>query len=1059
MPRPLARSPFSLLVVLVSAAVFFSACKGCGGDPGDGGGGAGGGSGGGDPNVTSDRCELPLDRFAVGVGNGASAKQVASETDLIGGPNAYGKSGDYLLQNDQVRFIIQGIDRHIGPQPFGATILDADLQHSGPGNDQFGEIGLLYNFGRTVDPTKFEILSDGSAGGAAILAATGLDSANDYLSIRNQLQNQLGSVPKSDPYKDVPLKITNYFVLNPGEKRLRFVTAFCNTSGESTSLAVGDLTDPGYSLDFFNGQSCTNGFGFGGLCFGLDRMSWYGYQGDGVAYGYAPWDPHAPLQPGPVNALLTVSGVTGSVLGAPGITGVAAWFGDGGMPSSAVTVPGNDSRYFARDFFVGKDLGELATMIETSRAEVAGGTIGSFSGTVTDNGAPLPNARVTFLTTDGLSGVWITDAAGHFQGALSAKSYTVSAWADGRLPSASKTVQLTAAAPQTITFDLTGTRTLTVNVTDAASGGPMPAKVTVLCQSGTCTAPDYTLNIYTDTVHDPLLGSMRAVSYVPPSGTVQIALPPGQYEVLVSRGPEYSIFPNTYPTTTGYPVDLRTSDAAVSAPLFHVIDTTGYMSADFHVHAVNSPDSPVVNDDRVKVFMGDGIDVIVSTDHDYITDFQPIIDKLNAGPFIATVIGEEVSTMDFGHYNLFPLNPDRSDVITGGAVDWAGGRGATLNPKMIFAAGRALGAKTVHFNHPRGFLGGFTHLLVDTDTLATHADPASFRMDTPAGASAADTLLLNTDFNALEVLNSGEDEFDITQAKGRINDWFTLLSRGIKVAATGVSDTHRKRVGSGYRTWVGVGVDSTAAFDPTVMSDRLNNLRAVAGDAPFVKIDARRVNSSGQATSAPVGMGEVVPKSTDNVLVTVDVQVPEYLDITRIELYSHKPQDDDRCPRDPASVNAPTTRVACNGEMNLNWPSSGITAFADITLGSADLETVNTIGGTAYRRWHITKTFTLPAPTKDNWVSAFVYGSKSLFPLIYRPVAPGKPNINIVPFALTNPIFIDADGNGYDKFPFAPPPPPPQATVNTQPPRFLQRPPFQSESEFVQRWGEWVSAQ
>ena len=48
---------------------------------------------------------LPELQAFTDVGNGASAKQVASETDLIGGPNAYGKSGDYLLQNANARFI------------------------------------------------------------------------------------------------------------------------------------------------------------------------------------------------------------------------------------------------------------------------------------------------------------------------------------------------------------------------------------------------------------------------------------------------------------------------------------------------------------------------------------------------------------------------------------------------------------------------------------------------------------------------------------------------------------------------------------------------------------------------------------------------------------------------------------------------------------------------------------------------------------------------------------------------------------------------------------------
>lgn len=1058
MPRSLVVSLRVVAVVLASVVFFTCAGKGCGGtvDEIDGGGGAGGGDPADSGQVTG-RCDIPLERFAEAVGSGSSVKQVGSDAELIGGPNAYGKVGDYVLQNGEARFLVQGIDRHIGPQPFGATILDADLQRGGaPGKDQFGEIGLLYNFGRTVDPTKFEILSDGQNGGAAILAATGLDTANDYLSIRNQLRNQLGSVPKADPYKDVPLLITNYFVLNPGEKRLRFITAFCNTSDQATSLAVGDLTDPGYTVEFFNGQSCTGGFGYGGLCFGLDRMSWYGYQGDGVAYGYAPWDPHAPLQPQTTNALLTISGVTGSVLGAPGITGVAAWFGDGGYPSSELRVPGNDVRYFVRDFFVGKDLGELATMIETSRAKVTGAALGSFSGTVSTSGVPVQNARVTFSTSDGISAVFITDAQGKYQGTLGAKSYTVAAWAKGKLPSSQQSITLSPSATQTIDFDLSATRTLTVNVKDAATNSAMPAKVTLLCQSGTCTAPNYTLNIFTDVVKDPLLESVQLVGYVPPSGTATFSVPPGQYLVLVSRGPEYSIFPNGFPTNPGYAVDLRTQDQTVSAQLFHVIDTTGYMSADFHVHAVNSPDAPVANEDRVLTFAGDGLDVLVSTDHDYITDFQPIIEQLGAQNFLASVIGEEVSTMDFGHYNLFPLTPDRTDVITGGAVDWAGGYSTTLTPKDIFAKGRALGAKTVHFNHPRGFLGGFTHLKVDTDTLATHAPASDFRMATPTGASTADTLLLNTDFNALEVLNAGEDEFNFDDAKGRMNDWFVLLSRGIKVAATGVSDTHRKHVGSGYRTWVKVAADTPQQFNAAVMSNQLNALNAVASDGPFVKVDARRVNTQGQATSAPVGMGETVPQSNDNVLVTVDVQVPEYLDITRIELYTHKAQDDERCPRNNASPNAATTRVACNGEMNSNWPGSGITAAMDVTLGSGDLETVNTINAVAYRRWHVTKTFTIPRPTTDNWIVAFVYGSKSLFPLIYRPVAPGKPNIQVLPFAVTNPIFVDADGNGYDHPPFNPPAPPPGPPAESLTP--LRQPP-RTMDEFLERWGEWVTAQ
>ena len=91
---------------------------------------------------------------------------------------------------------------------------------------------------------------------------------------------------------------------------------------------------------------------------------------------------------------------------------------------------------------------------------------------------------------------------------------------------------------------------------------------------------------------------------------------------------------------------------------------------------------------------------------------------------IRTVIGSEMSTFDFGHAIAFPLpiDPDSRD---GGAIDWAGGRGPTLTPGEIYAAARERGAEVIQLNHARsgGRLGQFDMLLLDTATLATHADP------------------------------------------------------------------------------------------------------------------------------------------------------------------------------------------------------------------------------------------------------------------------------------------------------------------------------------------------
>jgi hypothetical protein len=663
----------------------------------------------------------------------------------------------------------------------------------------------------------------------------------------------------------------------------------------------------------------------------------------------------------------------------------------------------------------------------------------------------VAGARVTFRNSNELAAVFTTDAAGHYQGTLGVSQYTAAAWANGRQPSADQAVTVSAGVASVLSFNLIAPRRLTVRVQNG-SRLPMPAKVTVLCSGGVCPVPSTQLVRFADVLKDPLLASMQAVAFAGADGVASLELPPAQYTVVVSRGPEYSLFPNGWPGSGGAPVDLRSADVTLNATLVQVVNTAAFMSADLHVHAVNSPDSIVDNTTRALGFAADGIDVLVSTDHDYVTDYAPNVKQAGLEPFLATVVGEEISTMDFGHYNLFPLVPDLTDPINQGAIDWAGGRGPTLSVAQLFAQARQRGATIVQVNHPRGALGGFTHLRVDTDTLATHAVPADFGMATPPEATAADSRLFSADFNAIELLNPGDDSFDSRIFYSRFNDWFTLLSRGLKVAGTGVSDTHTRSLVSGWRTFVHLGVDLPEDFNPVTMSEAINRLDASVSNGPFVKIHAYRLDASGTQVTLPVGMGETLGPAGTELGVTVEVQVPEYLDVTRVELYLHRPEDDTRCPRDLNSPRAATTRVACDGQQNQSWPASGIAATRQVALTPADLETVLTLDGVNYRRYRTSIHFRLPAPTTDNWLVAMVYGSKSLFPLLYvdSGSSAAKP---VLPFAFTNPIFIDADGGGFNHPPFAPLP----SALPLVAPRAPDSPPANVE-EFLRRWSERAEA-
>ena len=109
----------------------------------------------------------------------------------------------------------------------------------------------------------------------------------------------------------------------------------------------------------------------------------------------------------------------------------------------------------------------------------------------------------------------------------------------------------------------------------------------------------------------------------------------------------------------------------VAAQIARVLDTTGFISSDHHVHGIASADSRVSSSDRVRQFAGEGVDNIIMTDHHHHTDLNPRIAALGFTAFVTSTIGEEITTWDTGHYNAYPMliDPTRP---SGGSTDWGG---------------------------------------------------------------------------------------------------------------------------------------------------------------------------------------------------------------------------------------------------------------------------------------------------------------------------------------------------------------------------------------------------
>ena len=100
---------------------------------------------GGDPGCSRERPRLE---------GKVHARVITRKSELIGGEAAQGRIGDVLMYNSKIRVIIQGVDRTIGPGPFGGTIIDADIMRSegAQGQDEFGEITPFFQLGLTVSP-------------------------------------------------------------------------------------------------------------------------------------------------------------------------------------------------------------------------------------------------------------------------------------------------------------------------------------------------------------------------------------------------------------------------------------------------------------------------------------------------------------------------------------------------------------------------------------------------------------------------------------------------------------------------------------------------------------------------------------------------------------------------------------------------------------------------------------------------------------------------------------------------------------------------------------------
>jgi len=417
---------------------------------------------------------------------------------------------------------------------------------------------------------------------------------------------------------------------------------------------------------------------------------------------------------------------------------------------------------------------------------------------------------------------------------------------------------------------------------------------------------------------DPALGPAETATgagniVYAPRGDADIELPPGRYRVTATHGPEFTVAEDeaSLAAERGATLRLRVDRA---------IDTDGWIACDFHLHAAPSPDSDVTLEDRVSALVAEGVELAVATDHDHVTDYGPVIDRLDHADALAATPGVEITTFEWGHFIAFPLEPNTPAPIHEGKT-----------PIELFADVRALAPNAVlQVNHPRmDNIGYFTSIGLDATT--GHMTDARGSLD----------------FDTIEVIN-GFELHDSTSMERNFHEWLALIGLGKRYAAVGNSDSHRLRYQwAGYpRTWVKVDDDHPSAVAPQQVADALRAQRALVSNGPFVL-----------ATIDGKGPGELVTPVDAHIQLLVEVRTAPWVQINRVDA----------------------------------WLDGELAAVRRVVrpAGSALTPTL---------RWRTS----LIVPPHDSTVVVMVRGDAELT----RVGVPTKP------FAFTNPIYIDADGDG-----------------------------------------------
>jgi hypothetical protein len=971
-----------------------------------------------------------------------------AEELLFGGSDADGGVGDWYLSNGVVEAIIDDVGSQsdlppgVDPPPIqseaartGGSLIDLGLV--GADNDQ---LNILFSVGgistsNFVVYDSIEALSSetsatirvrgGVLGFEPVLASElpvvteyTVSEGSSYLTIRSEVSNQgVASATLLTGFLDAMPWTTRAIVPFSPLPELGF-----NHMGLDLANPLSALESPAYSVGPGNigpadgVMDPETGARAGEVSYGLLGVE-LSYDEDGPG--------PIPVQEIPVHLLFGVSSVDATALGNP--------------PPSLGLSPGGVISYERRLYVGGRnDVASAANPILTELGQRLGFGTGTISGDVDALDGPEVAASAIATRTGGppldilLDGApttqFRTDASGRFQEVvLPVGSYQLEFRSVERDPVVVSGVEVQADSDTRIEVPaLSAVGTLKLRVEAPPRRPWIPAKITILGRNGT---PDPQLGKDFEALSLESRGpdvDLRPESFGSslaqgtwvylPRGRGSVELRPGEYELFASRGPEYSLSRRRVVVEAG-------GSRTVRFFIKRMVPTHNAVAADFHIHSARSLDSSVAPSARAVAFAAEGVEVMVSTDHDFVLDYGPVIRQLGLDSWMTSLVGSEVTTTvanppafpeGVGHLNGWPLSVDPTARRDGAIED------EYVAPNFLYSRLRRAGADVIQYNHVRagaagvGSLGffnvfGCNRCANDIDQLCSQdfdcpASPpprtctcVGYQPDRPITQAPNDLLLdddvtgdsgvpnpdglRNIDFDVMEVANG----LSVDNYLAIRRDWFSLLNQAYSstpqgtvpfLPGTGVSDSHRNTLESAgyFRTYVLGAGNHPAALSRKKFNRNIRAGRMVATTGPYIEFTLR--DPRGERAR----IGETLVPTRSRVVLEVRVLASNWIPVEEV-------------------------RVIANGrvlpELVFDQSSSPAVRSAPSKPWGSD--------GAAVQRFHHRVSLRLE---EDSWLMVEAGAPLDPWPepdAFADAIVPG-----LVPLAFTNPIFVDLDGDGFD---------------------------------------------